>query len=69
MNPTDVTAPAHSFDKAACRRRDLGTDGAMGECLLPFAAQCPQVMPYQYGYICKLSRDDWSAMFQQSRHS
>lgn len=68
MNPADAT-PAAAFDKNACRRRDLGIDGAMGECLSPFPAQCSQVISYQFGYICRLSRDDWRAMFLQKRHS
>jgi hypothetical protein len=69
MDTADNAAPGVIFDKKACRRRDMGVDGAMGECLSAFAAQCPQVIPYSYGYICKLSRADWSAMFQEKRHS
>ena len=69
MTPHTQAAPNAAFDKTACRRRDMGRDGAMGECLSTPEARCSHATKFSYGYICNLSRADWSAMFQQSRHS
>jgi hypothetical protein len=55
-------------DAGICRRRGMGMDGAMAECLVANPAVCSHVIRYGYGYICDLPRTAWSAAVPRKKN-